>query len=98
MAKAVGLAVLTLQDIWKAHGFPPHRWRQFNLFNNKAFAEKLLDVVGLYVAPPAHAPSVRAIVLSLDEKSQIQAFDRTQPGLPLKKGRGARRVGNTPSA
>ena len=75
-------------DIWKAHGLAPHRWRQFKLSNDKAFAEKLHDVVGLYVSPPA-----QAIVLSLDEKSQIQALDRTQPGpppnLPLKKGRGA---------
>jgi len=84
MAKAVGLAVSTVQDIWKAHGLSPHRWRQFKLSNDKAFAEKLRDVVGLYVAPPAHA-----VVLSVDEKSQIQALDRTQPGLPLKKGRGA---------
>jgi transposase len=61
----------------------PHRWRQFKLSNDPAFAEKLRDVVGLYVAPPAHA-----VVLSVDEKSQIQALDRTQPGLPLKKGRG----------
>jgi transposase len=62
----------------------PHRWRRFKLSNDPAFAEKLHAVVGLYVAPPAHA-----VVLSLDEKSQIQALDRTQPGLPLKKGRGA---------
>lgn len=84
MAKAVGLAVSTVQRIWKAHGLAPHRWRAFKLSNDPAFAEKLYDVVGLYVAPPAHA-----VVLSLDEKSQIQALDRTQPGLPLKKGRGA---------
>ena len=69
--------------IWHDHGLAPHRWRSFKL-SNKAFAEKLHDVVGLYVSPPAHA-----IVLSLDEKSQIQALDRTQPGLPLKRGRGA---------
>jgi transposase len=84
MAKAVGLAVSTVQNIWKAHGLAPHRWRAFKLSNDPAFAEKLHDVVGLYVAPPAHA-----VVLSIDEKSQIQALDRTQPGLPLKKGRGA---------
>ena len=83
MAKAVGLAASTVRDIWQAHGLAPHRWRQFKLSNDKAFAEKLHDVVGLYVAPPAHA-----VVLSVDEKSQIQALDRTQPGLPLKKGRG----------
>ncbi len=84
MAKAVGLAVSTVQKIWKAHGLAPHRWRRFKLSNDPAFAEKLHDVVGLYVDPPAHA-----VVLSVDEKSQIQALDRTQPGLPLKKGRGA---------
>ena len=84
MAKAIGLAVSTVQEIWKAHGLAPHRWRRFKLSNDPAFAEKLHDVVGLYVDPPAHA-----VVLSVDEKSQIQALDRTQPGLPLKKGRGA---------
>ncbi len=82
MGKAVGLAASTVRSIWKAHGLSPHRWRQFKLSNDPAFAQKLQDVVGLYVAPPAHA-----VVLSLDEKSQIQALDRTQPGLPLKKGR-----------
>jgi transposase len=84
MAKASGVAASTVQAIWKAHGLAPHRWRQFKLSNDPAFVEKLTDVVGLYVAPPAHA-----VVLSIDEKSQIQALDRTQPGLPLKKGRGA---------
>ncbi|MDI4655172.1 MULTISPECIES: IS630 family transposase [Xanthobacter] len=84
MAKVAGLAVSTVQKIWKAHGLAPHRRRQFNLSNDPAFAEKLNDVVGLYVSPPAHA-----LVLSLDEKSKIQTLDRTQPGLPLKKGRGA---------
>lgn len=83
MAQIAGLAVSTVQKIWKAHGLAPHRWRQFKLSNDPAFAE-LHDVVGLYVSPPAHA-----LVLSFDEKSQIQALDRTQPGLPLKKGRGA---------
>jgi transposase len=83
MGKAVGLAASTVRAIWKAHGLSPHRWRQFKLSNDPAFAAKLQDVVGLYVAPPAHA-----VVLSVDEKSQIQALDRTQPGLPLKKGRG----------
>ncbi len=83
MAKAVGLAVSTVQDIWKAHGLAPHRWRAFKLSNDPAFAAKLYDVVGLYVDPPEHA-----VVLSVDEKSQIQALDRTQPGLPMKKGRG----------
>ena len=84
MAKAAGLAASTVQAIWKSHGLAPHRWRQFKLSRDPAFAEKLHDVVGLYVAPPAHA-----VVLSIDEKSQIQALDRTQPGLPMKKGRGA---------
>ena len=84
MARAAGLAVSTVQKIWKAHGLAPHRWRRFKLSNDPAFAEKLYAIVGFYVAPPAHA-----VVLSLDEKSQIQALDRTQPGLPLKKGRGA---------
>lgn len=84
MAKVSGLAVSTVQAIWKAHGLAPHRWRSFKLSNDPAFAEKLHAIVGLYVAPPAHA-----VVFSLDEKSQIQALDRTQPGLPLKKGRGA---------
>ncbi len=84
MARAAGLAVSTVQKIWKAHGLAPHRWRTFKLSKDPAFAEKLYDIAGLYVSPPAHA-----VVLSVDEKSQIQALDRTQPGLPLKKGRGA---------
>jgi transposase len=82
MAEACGLAVSTVQSIWKAHGLAPHRWRSFKLSNDPAFAEKLHDIVGLYVDPPAHA-----VVLSVDEKSQIQALDRTQPSLPMKKGR-----------
>lgn len=84
MAAATGLAVKTVQTIWKAHGLAPHRWRRFKLSNDPAFAEKLHAIVGLYVSPPAHA-----VVLSLDEKSQIQALDRTQPGLPMKRGRAA---------
>ncbi len=84
MAKAVGIAASSVVKIWHDHGLAPHRWRSFKLSNDKAFAEKLHDVVGLYVSPPAHA-----IVLSVDEKSQIQALDRTQPGLPLKRDRGA---------
>ena len=82
MAKAAGISVSSVQRIWRAHGLQPHRVRQFKLSNDPQFAAKLRDVVGLYVDPPAHA-----IVLSVDEKSQIQALDRTQPGLPLKKGR-----------
>lgn len=84
MAKVSGLAVSTVERIWKTHGLAPHRWRRSKLSTDPAFAEKLHDIVGLYVAPPAHA-----VVLSVDEKSRIQALDRTQPGLPLKKGRGA---------
>ena len=83
MADAVGLSASTVHEIWKSHGLSPHRWRQFKLSNDKDFAKKLRKVVGLYISPPAHA-----VVLSVDEKSQIQALDRTQPGLPLKKGRG----------
>ena len=81
MSKAAGLSVSSVQRIWRAHGLQPHRMRQFKLSNDPRFVDKLRDVVGLYVDPPAHA-----IVLSVDEKSQIQALDRTQPGLPLKKG------------
>ncbi len=82
MAKATGISVSSVQRIWRAHGLEPHRIRQFKLSNDKAFADKLRKIVGLYVDPPAHA-----VVLSVDEKSQIQALDRTQPGLPMKKGR-----------
>ena len=82
MAKATGLSVSSVQRIWRAHGLEPHRVRQFKLSNDKTFADKLRKIVGLYVDPPAHA-----VVLSVDEKSQIQALDRTQPGLPMKKGR-----------
>ena len=82
MAKASGISGSAVRRIWKAHGLQPHRYRQFKLSSDPRFAAKLHDVVGLYVDPPAHA-----IVLSVDEKSQIQALDRTQPGLPLKKGR-----------
>jgi transposase len=82
MAKAVGISASSVQRIWRAHGLQPHRVRQFKLSNDPKFVDKLRDVVGLYVDPPAHA-----IVLSVDEKSQIQALDRTQPGLPMKKGR-----------
>ena len=82
MAEAVDVSVSSVQRIWRAHGLAPHRVRQFKLSNDPGFIGKLRDVVGLYVDPPAHA-----IVLSVDEKSQIQALDRTQPGLPMKKGR-----------
>ena len=82
MADASGISVSSVQRIWRAHGLQPHRIRLFKLSNDPKFVDKLRDIVGLYVDPPA-----RAIVLSLDEKSQIQALDRTQPGLPMKKGR-----------
>ena len=82
MAKAVGISVSSVQRIWKAHGLAPHRLRRFKLSRDPEFVPKLRDVVGLYVDPPAHA-----VVLSVDEKSQIQALDRTQPGLPMKPGR-----------
>ncbi len=82
LANAAGISVSSVQRIWRAHGLQPHRVRQFKLSTDPQFAAKLHDIVGLYVDPPDHA-----IVLSLDEKSQIQALDRTQPGLPMKKGR-----------
>jgi transposase len=82
MTKATGISVSSVQRIWRAHGLQPHRVQQFKLSTDPQFASKVRDIVGLYVDPPAHA-----IVLSFDEKSQIQALDRTQPGLPLKKGR-----------
>jgi transposase len=82
MAKLQGISVSSVQRIWHRHGLQPHRTRLFKLSNDPQFAAKLRDIVGLYVDPPAHA-----VVLSIDEKSQIQALDRTQPGLPLKKGR-----------
>ena len=82
MAEASGISASSVRRIWRSHGLQPHRMRQFKLSNDPQFAAKLRDIVGLYVDPPAHA-----VVLSVDEKSQIQALDRTQPGLPLKKGR-----------
>ncbi len=82
MAAQTGISVSSVQRIWRAHGLAPHQIRQFKLSNDPEFVTKLRDVVALYVDPPEHA-----IVLSVDEKSQIEALDRTQPGLPLKKGR-----------
>lgn len=82
MAVAVGISESAVRRIWRSHGLQPHRFRQFKLSSDPNFIGKLRDVVGLYVDPPAHA-----IVLSVDEKSQIQALDRSQPGLPMKKGR-----------
>ena len=82
MAKAQGVSHATVQRVWEAHGLQPHRATTFKLSTDSAFVEKLTDVVGLYMNPPE-----RAVVLCVDEKSQIQALDRTQPGLPMKKGR-----------
>jgi transposase len=82
LAKAVGISLRSVQRILEAHQLAPHRIRTFKLSNDPKFADKLRDVVGLYVDPPAHA-----VVLSVDEKSQIQALDHTQPGLPMKPGR-----------
>jgi transposase len=83
MAAAAGLSEASVRRIWHAHGLKPHIVERLKLSNDPRFAEKLEDIVGLYLNPPEHA-----LVLSLDEKSQIQALDRTQPGLPLKPGRG----------
>jgi len=82
MAEQVGISVSSVKRIWHTHRLQPHRVRQFKLSRDRQFVAKLRDIVGLYVDPPAHA-----VVLSVDEKSQIQALDRTQPGLPMKKGR-----------
>jgi transposase len=82
MAKAQGVSPATVQRIWSARDLKPHRVKTFKLSNDKRFEEKLVDVVGLYLNPPENA-----IVLAMDEKSQIQALDRTQPSLPIKPGR-----------
>jgi transposase len=82
MAKAKGMSFKTVQRIWDTHGLKPHLSKSFKLSKDKRFVEKLTDVVGVYLNPPD-----KAVVLCVDEKSQIQALDRTQPGLPLKKGR-----------
>lgn len=82
MAAAQGVGKDLVSNIWRAHNIKPHRVKSFKLSRDPRFVEKLTDVVGLYLNPPD-----RAIVLCVDEKSQIQALDRTQPGLPLKKGR-----------
>lgn len=79
MAKATGLSLRTVQRIWAAHRLQPHRIRVFERSKDPDFVARLEDIVGLYVEPPRHA-----VVLSVDEKSQIQALDRTQPGLPMK--------------
>ena len=82
MADITGLSPATIRRIWKQHGLKPHLIRSFKLSRDPRFVDKLQDVVGLYLSPPEHA-----LVLSVDEKSQIQALDRTQPGLPMKRGR-----------
>ncbi len=82
MAKAQGISKATVQRIWAAHGLQPHRTKRFKLSKDPRFTEKLTDVIGLYLNPPD-----KAAVLCVDEKSQIQALQRTQPGLPMKKGR-----------
>jgi transposase len=86
MARASGLSVSTVQRIWRAFGLRPHRLETFKLSTDPDFVAKVRDVVGLYVAPPEHA-----IVLCVDEKSQIQALDRSQPMLPMRPGQPARR-------
>ena len=83
MAEYLGTNASTVARIWRAHGLKPHRVESFKLSNDPHFVEKLQDIVGLYLDPPEHA-----LVLCCDEKTQIQALDRTQPGLPLKRGRG----------
>ncbi len=82
VAEAVGVSLSAVQRLWQAHRLQPHRIRTFKKSNDRAFAAKVEDIVGLYMNPPAHA-----VVVSIDEKSQIQALDRIQPGLPLKPGR-----------
>jgi transposase len=82
MAKVAGVSQSSVQRIWSGNGIKPHLVRTFKLSKDPRFEEKLIDVVGLYMNPPE-----KAMVLCIDEKSQIQALDRTQPGLPMKKGR-----------
>ena len=82
MAANVGIAPSSVHKIWKAHGLKPHLLETFKLSRDPDFIDKVKDIVGLYLDPPD-----KALVLSVDEKSQIQALDRTQPGLPMKKGR-----------
>ena len=84
MAKVAGISLRSVQRLWQAHQLQPHRVRTFKRSRDPRFADKLVDIVGLYLDPPAHA-----VVLSIDETSQIQALDRTQPGLPLKPGAAA---------
>jgi transposase len=86
MSRACGLSVSTVQRIWRAFGLQPHRLETFKLSTDPDFVAKVRDVVGLYLAPPA-----QALVLCVDEKSQIQALDRSQPMLPMRPGQAARR-------
>ena len=81
MADSQGISKSTVSNLWKSHNIKPHRTKTFKLSRDPRFLEKLTDVVGLYLNPPD-----KAIVLCVDEKSQIQALNRTQPGLPMKKG------------
>jgi transposase len=84
MAAVLGVSAATVSRQWRKHGLKPHRVETFKVSRDPQFVEKLEDIVGLYLNPPEHA-----LVLCCDEKSQVQALDRTQPGLPLKKGRAA---------
>lgn len=84
LAAATGVSASSIRRVWQAHGLKPHRVETFKVSRDPCFIEKLEDIVGLYLSPPEHA-----LVLCCDEKSQVQALDRTQPGLPLKKGRAA---------
>jgi hypothetical protein len=87
LAARQGIGKSTVSTIWRSHNLKPHRGKTFKLSRDPRFLEKLTDVVGLYLNPPEQAP-----VLCVDEKSQIQALDRTQPGLPMKPGRGGTRT------
>jgi transposase len=87
MAKAVGHAPSTIHRIWQAFSLQPHRWETFKLSSDPLFVEKVRDIVGLYLSPPE-----RAVVLCVDEKSQVQALDRTQPLLPMRPGQAERRT------
>jgi len=89
MARVTGISEASVRRIWHAHGLKPHRVESFKVSNDPDFAAKLEDIVGLYLHPPEHA-----LVLSVDEKSQIQALDRTQPGLPMKNGIASYRCGS----
>ncbi len=89
LAAHLGTSASAVARIWRAHGIKPHRVKSFKLSNDPLFIKKLEDIVGLYLDPPEHA-----LVLCCDEKTQIQALDRTQPGLPLKRGQGKTMITN----